>query len=112
MSDTWSPDESSDTEAFEQGDEAQDEAARLDPDFDEALEQDPSLDPALQLDDQELEEAGVELDDPEALVTLDGGMDDPDGNDGASSRSREDESGWDLNAPLTHPSEADEPADE
>jgi hypothetical protein len=107
MSDTWSPDESSDTEAFEQGDEARDEAARLDPDFDEELEQDPSLGPALQLDDQELEEAGVVLDDPEALVTLDGGMDDPDGNEGATSSS-EDESGWDLNAPLTGSSEADE----
>ena len=45
----------------------------------EDFEQDPSLDPTLQVDDRELEEAGVEFDDPEELVTLDGGIDDPDG---------------------------------
>lgn len=65
QSDSWSPDEPSDTESFEQGDEALDEATRLDPDFIEELQGDPSLDPSLQLDEVELKEAGVELDDPE-----------------------------------------------
>jgi hypothetical protein len=77
--DEWSPDEPSGTEAFEQGDEALDEETRLDPDLLEDLELDPSLDPTLLLDERELEEAGVELDDPEKMATLDGGIDDPDG---------------------------------
>jgi len=84
MSDEFSPDEPLGTETFEQGDEALDEDDRLDPDFIEELELDPSLDPALALDDRELEEAGLTLDDPEKLVTLDGGIDDPDGLDDPS----------------------------
>jgi len=52
-------------EAFEQGDEALDEAERLDPDLLEMIELDPSLDPSLQVDDKELEEIGAEFDDPE-----------------------------------------------
>ena len=67
------------TETFEQGDDAVDEASRLDPDFQESLELDPSLDPHSQVDERELEEAGAVLDDPEELVLLDGMMDDPDG---------------------------------
>ena len=78
-SDEWSPDEPSGTEAFEQGDEALDEETRLDPDLLEDLELDPSLDPTLLVDEQELEEAGALLDDPEKIATLDGGIDDPDG---------------------------------
>ena len=96
--DDWSPDEPSGTDAFEQGDEALDEETRLNPDFIEAVERDPSIDPTLQLDDLELEEAGVKFDDPEALATLEGGIDDPDGVDpgpGASRRAA-DEDGWDL----------------
>jgi len=92
-----------DTEAFEQGDEALDEESRIDSNFIEEVEQDPSLDPTLQVDDRELEEAGVELDDPEDLVTLEGGIDDPDGSGKPSTRSRarnEDAEGWDLDAPL------------
>jgi hypothetical protein len=70
VSDTWSPEadadaDSPDTEAFEQGDEALDEATRLDPDLDEALQGDPSLDPTLQVDERELKEIGADLDDPE-----------------------------------------------
>jgi hypothetical protein len=67
-SDTWSPDDGdgSDTEAFEQGDEAFDEADRLNPDFIEEVQGDPSLDPSLQVDERELREAGAELDDPES----------------------------------------------
>jgi hypothetical protein len=91
------------TEAFEQGDEAFDEADRTDPDALESVERDPSLDPALQVDERELEEAGAEFDDPEDLVTLEGAMDDPDGLGGPSSRTRsrlQDTEGWDLDAPV------------
>ena len=105
-SDTWSPDEPEQTDPFEQGDEAIDEDERLDPDFVEELELDPSLDPTLQADDRELEESGGELDDPEDLVTLSGGMDDPDGLGGPTNRERarqEDSEGWDLDEPLTWP---------
>jgi len=108
--DDWSPDEPLGTEAFEQGDEALDEASRLDSDFIERVEGDPSLDGALQVDDRELEEAGTEFDDPEDLVTLEGGIDDPDGlgepTDRARSR-REDNEGWDLDAPVAADDDAD-----
>jgi hypothetical protein len=98
QNDEYSPDEALGTETFEQGDEAADEATRLDPDFVEELEQDPSLNPTLKADDLEFEEAGVKFDDPESLATLDGGIDDPDGSgQGRGSRS-EDEDGWDLDA--------------
>jgi hypothetical protein len=103
QSDEFSPDQPLGTETFEQGDEAADEDSRIDPDFLEEVEQDPSLNPTLQVDDLELEEAGVELDDPEQLASLDGGMDDPDGIGAAGSSgalSAEDE-GWDLDAPVT-----------
>ncbi len=103
MSDTWTPDEPQRTDTFEQGDEAIDEDERLDPDFGERLQLDPSLDPTLQVDDRELEEVGAELDDPEDLVTLDGGIDDPDGLGGPTNREkaqRADNEGWDLDAPL------------
>jgi hypothetical protein len=103
QNDTQSPDEPLGSEVFEQGDEALSEQSRMDPDFLEEVEQDPSLDPTLQVDDRELEEAGLKLDDPEELATLDGGMDDPDGigrpvRDGNSSLDSED--GWDLDATL------------
>jgi hypothetical protein len=102
--DDWSPDEPLGTETFEQGDDALDDKTQLDPDFLEAVELDPSLDPTLQVDDRELEEAGVELDDPEALATLDGGIDDPDGVGEPTSNERAkaaDDEGWDLDAPET-----------
>jgi hypothetical protein len=98
----WSPDESLSAEAFEPGDEARDERERTDPDFAEDAEVDPSLDPTLQVDERELDEADAELDDPEEMVTLEGGIDDPDGLGEPSSRTRlrrEDEDGWDLDAP-------------
>lgn len=110
QNDDWSPDEPLGTEAFEQGDEALDEGSSTDANFIEELEQDPALDPTLQVDERELEEAGAELDDPEALVTLDGGVDDPDGLGEPTSRSRarhEDADGWDLDAPLARGSEPD-----
>jgi hypothetical protein len=100
----WSPDEPLGTETFEQGDDAMDEKTELDPSFLEAVELDPSLDPTLQVDDRELEEAGAEFDDPEAMVTLDGGMDDPDGlgsQPGREAARSDDDEGWDLDAPET-----------
>jgi hypothetical protein len=103
QNDEWSPDEPLGTEAFEQGDEALDDDSGTDVDLIEAVEIDPSLDPALQADEREREEAGTELDDPEKLGTLDGGIDDPDGIDGSAgpTRSTTDEAeGWDLDAPL------------
>jgi hypothetical protein len=94
QNDEWSPDEPSGSEPFEQGDEALDDKEQLDPSFLEAVELDPSLEPSLQGDDRELEEAGAELDDPEDLVTLDGGIE-PSSRDRA--RAADDE-GWDLDA--------------
>ena len=104
QNDDWSPDEPLGTEVFEQGDEALDEDSRIDPDLIEDVGADPSLDRVLRVDERELEEAGAELDDPEVLVTLEGGMDDPDGLGEPSSRvrsRREDNEGWDLDAPVT-----------
>jgi len=101
--DEWSPDEPLGTEAFEQSDEALDERARIDPDIVEDVLSDPALDPSLVADERELEEAGVELDDPEALVTLEGMIDDPDGRGGPSDRELarlRDHEGWDLDEPL------------
>ena len=99
-------DEADGTETFEQGDDAVDEASRLDPNFEEELELDPSLDPHLQVDERELEEAGAELDDPEQTAVLDGLIDDPDGLGGPSARTaqrEQDTEGWDLDAPLARP---------
>jgi len=101
------------TETFEQGDEALDEQVALDPEFLEAVEVDPSLDPALQVDHRALEEAGAELDDPEAMVTLEGGIPDPDGlgypTEAKLARVR-DHDGWDLDVPEVPDVEgADEP---
>jgi hypothetical protein len=102
--DDWSPDEALGTEVFEQGDEARDDDVRVDASLLEEIEQDPSLDPGLQVDERELEEAGAELDDPDLLVSLEGGGDDPDGGGeptpGAAIRG-EDDPGWELDTPLT-----------
>jgi hypothetical protein len=100
--DSWSPDEGSGAEVFEQGDEALDEQSRTDPDFIEELGQDPSLGPTLLVDELEIEEAGTQFDNPESLTSLDGGIDDPDGagERPAPRRGAEDEAGWDLDAPL------------
>jgi hypothetical protein len=111
QNDEYSPDQQLGTESFEQGDEALDEASRLDPDFIEELEQDPSIDPTLRIDDRELEEAGVQLDDPEDMVVLDGGIDDPDGRDdppGPTGTRSEEDDGWDLDAPIVANTEPDE----
>ena len=105
------PDET--IEAYEQGDDATDEAARLDPEFEEEGELDPSLDPHLQIDEKELEEAGAELDDPEQIAVLDGLIDDPDGLGEPSPRSRSqdaDADGWDLDAPIVRGDADDGPS--
>ena len=115
-SDEWSPDEPLGAEAFEPSDEALDEGTRIDPDLVEDVENDPSLDPALQVDERELEEVGAELDDPEAIVTMEGGSDDPDGLGEPSGRTiarrQEEEEGWDLDAPIVPPDDADDEFDE
>jgi hypothetical protein len=103
QNDEWSSDEPSGSDPFEQGDEALDDQTQLDPSFLEAVELDPSLDPTLQTDEREMEEAGVEFDDPEAKATLEGGIDDPDGVGAPSSDDDDDadDEGWDLDAPIT-----------
>jgi hypothetical protein len=109
--DEWSPDEPLGTEAFEQGDEALDDDSGTDVDLIESVELDPSLDPTLLADEREREEAGTELDDPEKLATLDGGIDDPDGIDGSARSTRspgEDAEGWNLDAPLVRDIESDD----
>jgi hypothetical protein len=108
--DTWSPDQPLGSETFEQGDEASDEASRVNPGFTEDVEEDPSLDPTLLIDEAELEEIGVDLDDPELLATLDGGMDDPDGSGEPTKHvgDRDDASqGWELDAPLAREGSSD-----
>lgn len=106
--DEWSPDEALGTETFRQGDVAEDEGERISRSFLEDLEQDPSLDPALIADELELQELGAQLDDPELLVTLEGGMDDPDGIDRPGLHlTRDGDEGWELGAPLVA-GEADE----
>jgi hypothetical protein len=113
--DNWSPDEPLGTETFEQGDDALDENCRVNPNFMEEVESDPSLDPTLQVDHRELEEVGAELDDPELLVILKGGIDDPDGLGEPARHSasrRERDAGWNLDAPLVSDDRAvDDPTD-
>ena len=99
--DEWSPDEPLGTETYRQGDVAEDENERTERGYLEELENDPSLDPTLDADERELEELGAQLDDPELLVSLDGGMDDPDGVDRPPAHhDRDEDDGWDLSAPL------------
>jgi hypothetical protein len=99
-SDDWSPDEALGTESFRQADVAEDEGERTGETTLEDLEQNPSLDPALMADDLEIEELGAQLDDPERMVTLQGGIDDPDGLDSPPGRLMPGDEGWDLDAPL------------
>jgi len=76
-----------------------------DPNFIEEVELDPSLDPSLLADERELEEVGAQLDDPELMVTLEGGIDDPDGV-GAPKASLGDD--WELDAPMVAGPDDDE----
>jgi hypothetical protein len=84
--DERSPDEALGTETFRQGDVAEDE--------------------------RELEELGAQLDNPERVVTLQGGMDDPDGIDPRLPRNPDDREESDLSAPLAAGEEGDDPEDE
>ena len=115
-SDEWSPDEALGTETYRQGDVAEDELERLSPSFREAVEIDPSVDPALVADQVELQELGAELDDPELMAVLEGGIDDPDGIVGfAAPHAVPAEEGWDLGAPLVREDDGldrDEESDE
>ncbi len=95
----WSPDDQLDTETFEQSDEALDEEDA----FSSASVDGPDVlaprNQQLPVDDRELEEAGAQLDDPEQLAVLDGGMDDPDGVGPGAVGTRPgalDDEGWDL----------------
>ncbi len=100
--DEWSPDEPLGTETFRQGDVAEDEGERIERGYREQIENDPALDPTLLADERELEELGAQLDDPELLVTLQGGVDDPDGVDRPPvHHDRDEDDGWNLTAPLT-----------
>jgi hypothetical protein len=96
--DEWSPDESLGTETFESWDEALDEQDEVQPDALGDPEGERSLDRQLTLDQAEAEEAGVELDDPERLAVLDGGIDDPDGVGQPDDAVGAEEAGWDLDA--------------
>ena len=110
--DEWSPDLPSGSAPFEQGDEALDDGTALDPDLLEAVELDPGLDPTLQVDHRELAEVGAELDDPESMATLDGGIDDPDGAGAPGPSDGPDEEGWDLDAPVNPgDAEPEQPSD-
>lgn len=116
----WSPDEPLDTETYESWDEDLDARDEITPDDVLDAEGERSLDRQLLVDDAELEEIGAQLDDPERIAVLDGGMDDPDGleADGvdAGSRRRADQDGWDLDAEeretaelLDHSNDSDDP---
>lgn len=97
----WSPDDAPENEAFAPVDEAFDDADRLDREHLEQVALDPALNPSVVVDERELEELGAEFDDPEQLVTLAGGADDPDGLGGPSEHTRArlaDHEGWDLDA--------------
>jgi hypothetical protein len=101
-SDDWSPDEELGTETFEQADEALDDDEALSSQDDDDSEATAPRNRQLPVDDRELQEAGAELDDPEQMAVLDGGIDDPDGVGGdqarSAARSPDDDDGWDLDA--------------
>lgn len=98
-SDEWSPDEPLGEETYESWDEALDERDELEPDALGDPEGERELDSQLYLDDTAAEEAGAELDDPEHLAVLDGGIDDPDGvGEPSASTEGADDLGWDLDA--------------
>jgi hypothetical protein len=100
QSDDWSPDQQLDSETLEQADEALDEDDAFSSEDDGPEAQAPT-NRQLPIDDLELEEAGANLDDPEQLAVLDGGIDDPDGVGGGEAGTRprsSDDDGWDLDA--------------
>jgi hypothetical protein len=94
----WSPDQALDTETYDAWDEELDEEDVVTPDASTDPEGERSLDRQLLVDEAETEEAGVQLDDPERLAVLDGGIDDPDGVGIPERRERTEDEGWDLDA--------------
>jgi hypothetical protein len=90
------PDEN---EAFANLDEALDDEDGVRPGAGPEGERD--LDRDIVVDQAELEEAGANLDDPERISLLDGGMDDPDGSGPPPRVDADDEAGWDVD-PVTH----------
>jgi hypothetical protein len=100
MTDTDILDEPPDeNEAFENLDEALDDEDGIRPGAGPEGRRD--LDTDIVVDRAELEEAGANLDDPERISLLDGGMDDPDGSGPPSRPDDDDEAGWDVD-PVTH----------
>jgi hypothetical protein len=93
--DEWSPDAVEGTETFSSWDEALDEEDQVGPDDLDTAEGERSLDRQLVADEAELEETGAQLDNPEQLSSLDGGIDDPDGAGGPAPFGNTEE-GWDL----------------
>ncbi len=85
---------------FDAWDEALDAEDAANPEALERSEGERSLDRQLFVDEAELDEAGVRLDDPERIVVLAGGADDPDGLDTppAPAGWRPGDEGWDLDA--------------
>ena len=94
----WTPDESLETETYDTWDEELDEQDVVTPDATGDPEGERSLDRQLLVDSAEAEEAGVQLDDPERLAVLDGGIDDPDGVGIPKGGQQADDEGWDLDA--------------
>ncbi len=93
---TGTPDEN---EAFENLDEALDEADAQ-RGFIGGPEGQRDLDSDLVVDQAELQEAGAELDDPEQMALLDGGMDVPDGK-GRRKRPRDSSNVGDASRPVS-----------
>lgn len=106
MSDQTIPDEPpEETEAFEQYDEvaeAGSTGAAEDPGATgvSGAERDLTRFTEMPVDEAENEEIGAELDDPEQMALLDGGIDDPDGIDPDQVRRPQhpEDAGWDLDA--------------
>jgi hypothetical protein len=92
------PDEN---EAFENLDEALDDEDAVGGEAGGGPEGARDLDSQLIVDRAELEEIGADLDDPEQMSILDGGMDDPDGSGPPPGpRGDDDTAGWDID-PVT-----------
>jgi len=98
MSSNWSPDEAPENEAYEAWDEALDEEDVVQPDAYGGPQGERALDRQLNVDAEELSEIGAELDDPEQLAVLEGGMDDPDGIGPDLRAGPIGDDGWDLDA--------------
>ena len=94
----WTPDESLGTETYDTWDEELDEQDVVTPDATGDPEGERSLDRQLLVDSAEAEEAGVQLDDPQRLAVLDGGIDVPDGVGIPERGEQADDEGWDLDA--------------